>query len=77
MNYPIRIKDRLGPDWTDWYGNLTITPGDNGETLLTGMVVNQAALHGLLRKVRDSRLTLLAVVPLNTDPASELPFHRT
>ncbi len=53
MVYQIKIKGHLGPQWTDWFGGLTITLEDNGETLLTGPVLDQTALHGLLRKVRD------------------------
>ena len=49
----IRIKGHLGRHWTDWFEGLTITALDNGETLLTGPVVDQAALHGVLRTVRD------------------------
>jgi hypothetical protein len=59
--YQIRIKGQLGRDWTDWFGGLTLTALDNGETLLTGPVVDQAALHGLLRKVRDLGMPLLSV----------------
>ncbi len=59
--YQIRIKGHLGREWTDWFGGLTITLEDNGETLLTGPVVDQAALHGLLRKVRDLGVPLLSV----------------
>ena len=60
--YQIRIKGHLGRQWTDWFGGLTITALDNGETLLTGPVVDQAALYGVLRKVRDVGMTLLSVV---------------
>ena len=60
--YQIRIKGQLGRDWTDWFGGLTLTALDNGETLLTGPVVDQAALHGLLRKVRDLGMPLLSAV---------------
>ncbi len=60
--YQIRIQGHLGRQWTDWFGGLTITLEDNGETLLTGPVVDQAALHGVLRKVRDVGLPLLSVV---------------
>ena len=60
--YQIRIKGHLGREWTDWFGGLTITLEDNGETLLTGPVVDQAALHGVLRKVRDLGMPLLSVV---------------
>ncbi len=59
--YQIRIKGQLGREWTDWFGGLTITLEDNGETLLTGPVIDQAALHGLLRKVRDVGMPLLSV----------------
>ena len=59
--YQIRIKGHLGRQWTDWFGGLTITLEDNGETLLTGPVVDQAALHGVLRKVRDIAMPLLSV----------------
>ena len=61
MIYQIRIKGHLGREWTDWFEGLTITPEDNGETLLTGPVVDQAALHGVLRKVRDVGMPLLSV----------------
>jgi hypothetical protein len=59
--YQIRIKGHLGRQWTDWFGGLTITLEENDETLLTGVVVDQAALHGLLRKVRDVAMPLLSV----------------
>src|SRR2546423_6751911 len=58
--YQIRIKGHLGRQWTDWFGGLTLTLEDNGETLLTGPVVDQAALYGLLRKVRDVAMPLHA-----------------
>jgi hypothetical protein len=61
MLYQIRIKGHLGPEWTEWFEGLTITLGESGETLLTGPVVDQAALHGLLKKVRDLGMPLLAV----------------
>ena len=59
--YQIRIEGQLGSQWTDWFGGLTITLGEDGDTLLTGPVVDQAALYGLLKKVRDLGLPLLAV----------------
>jgi hypothetical protein len=62
MVYQIRLKGHLGREWADWFEGLTITALNNGETLLTGAVVDQAALYGLLRKVRDVGMPLLSVV---------------
>ena len=62
MVYQIRIEGHLGPQWTDWFGGMTITLEDNGDTLLTGPVVDQAALHGLLRKVRDLGIPLISAI---------------
>ena len=69
MVYQIRIKGHLGRQWTDWFRGLTITLEDNGDTLLTGPVVDQAALHGLLRKVRDLGMPMLSVVPVDPSQA--------
>jgi hypothetical protein len=62
MVYQIRIKGHLGCEWTDWFEGLAIQLQDDGETLLTGPVVDQAALHGLLRKVRDVGMPLVSVM---------------
>ena len=59
--YQIRIRGHLSPQWADWFEGLTITIEENGDTLLTGTVVDQAALHGLLKKVRDLGTPLLSV----------------
>ena len=59
--YQIRIKGHLGQQWTDWFEGLTITREDDGNTLLTGPVVDQSALYGLLKKARDLGMTLLSV----------------
>ena len=59
--YEIRIKGHLDNRWSDWFEGLIITLEDNGETLLSGPVVDQAALHGLLRKVRDLGMPLISV----------------
>jgi hypothetical protein len=61
MVYQFRIKGHLGQEWTDWFEGLTITLEENGETLLTGPVTDQAALYGLLKKVRDLGMPLLSV----------------
>lgn len=59
--YQIRLKGHLGPQWAEWFGGLSIRPQENGETLLSGPLADQAALHGLLRKVRDLGMPLLSV----------------
>jgi hypothetical protein len=61
-HYEIRIKGHLEQRWAGWFEGLTLTLEDNGATLLAGPVVDQAALHGLLRKVRDLGLPLVSVV---------------
>ena len=64
MIYRIRIKGHLGREWTDWFEGLTITLENNGDMLLTGPVVDQAALHGVLKKVRDLGMPLVSVSPI-------------
>jgi hypothetical protein len=70
--YEIRLKGHLGSQWTDWFEGLTITLEDNGDTLLTGPVIDQAALHGLLKKVRDLGLPLVSVSPVEPGPPTTL-----
>jgi len=60
--YQIRIKGHLGPHWADVFDGLNIQLEDNGDTLLTGPVVDQSALHGLLKKVRDFGMSLVSVI---------------
>ena len=61
MIYDIRIKGHLDDRWTQWFDGLTITLEEDGHTLLTGPVVDQAAMHALLRKVRDLGMPLISV----------------
>jgi hypothetical protein len=68
MVYQIRIKGHLGQQWTDWFDGLTITLEYNGDTLLTGVLVDQAALHGILKKVRDLGMPLLSVNSVGPGP---------
>jgi hypothetical protein len=68
--YQIRVRGRLDPYWSDWLGGLAMTYGDadGGDTILCGPVIDQAALHGLLIKIRDLGMPLLAVQRLEPDP---------
>jgi hypothetical protein len=75
MIYQIRIMGHLGPQWAGWFEGLTITLEDNGDTVLTGTVVDQTALHGLLRRVRDLGMPLLAVNSLGADRAAALDVN--
>ncbi len=65
--YQIRLKGHLDSQWTGWFGGLTITLERDGNTLLTGPVRDQAALHGLLKRVRDLGLPLISINPLEPD----------
>ena len=67
--YAIRIKGHLDERWADWFEGLTLTLEDNGDTLLAGRVVDQAALHGLLKKVRDLGMPLLSIIHLGPEQA--------
>jgi hypothetical protein len=67
QNYEIRLRGHLEARWAKWFDGLAITLDEDGDTLLTGPVVDQAALHGLLKKVRDVGLPLLSVNPVQID----------
>ena len=72
--YQIKVKGQLSADWRAWFDGMMITQDATGATLITGPVADQAALHGLLRKVRDLGLTLLSVnqvPPLEPAPANQ------
>lgn len=64
--YQIRIKGYLSQQWMNWFDGLTIKLEENGDTLLTGPVVDQAALHGILKKVRDLGMPLLSINSVET-----------
>lgn len=66
--YQIRIKGHLGSQWTEWFAGLTITLEEDGNTLLTGIIIDQAALHGLLKKVRDLGIPLLSINSVGISP---------
>ena len=70
--YEIRLKGHLADRWVGWFGGLSITLEEDGDTLLTGPVVDQAALHGLLRKVRDLGMPLISVIRVEPGPSTTL-----
>lgn len=59
--YKIHIQEKVDPSWSEWFDGLSITTLPNNESVLSGSIIDQAALHGLLNKIRDLGLTLLAV----------------
>lgn len=69
LHYEIRLRGHLDDRWAEWFDGLTITLEDDGDTLLSGPVIDQAALHGLLKKVRDSGMPLVSV--------NRVQFHET
>jgi hypothetical protein len=71
--YQIRIKGHLSPRWRDWFEGLSITLEETGDTLLTGPVVDQVALHGLLKKVRDLGMPLISVIQVEPDQKGTNP----
>jgi len=59
--YEIRIEGKLDPSWSEWLEGMTVTPLECSETLLSGLIADQAALHGLLNRIRDMNLKLVSV----------------
>lgn len=73
--YEIRLKGHLDVRWTAWFDGLTVSHEHDGSTLIQGPIIDQAALHGVLRKVRDLGLPLLSVMQVDPEPANELDVH--
>jgi len=69
--YQIVVKGHLDREWSEWFGGLTITLADTGETILSGPIVDQTALHGVLIKIRDLGLPLLSLTRIERGNASE------
>lgn len=61
--YHIRIKGHLGAGWQDWFDGFRITPTDDGHTMISGAIVDQAALHGVFKKINNLGLTIISVNP--------------
>ena len=70
--YQIRLEGHLGFEWKAWFGGMSLALEENGDTLLTGPVTDQAALHGLLKKVRDLGIPLISINRVRPDQASAL-----
>lgn len=68
--FEIRIQGHLSPQWQDWFEGLTITLEEDGNTLLNGPVVDQSALHGILKKIRNLNMPLVSVNLMDPDPAA-------
>ena len=75
--YQIVVKGHLDSEWSEWFDGLTITLVDTGETILTGPIVDQTALHGVLIKIRDLALPLLSLTRIEPERemASNLLIH--
>jgi hypothetical protein len=75
-NYCIRVEGQVGPEWSEWFGGMTIAYDETNETILSGQVVDQAALYGILNKIRDLGLPLLSILR-EAPSSSELRAPRT
>jgi len=69
--YELRIKGSLSPEWADWFEGMEIRQEAEGNTVLEGRIVDQAALHGLLARIRDLNLPLISVNPESEEPAKD------
>ena len=77
MQYEIRVEGHLGTRWTAWFDELSVTTEDDGTTTLRGSVVDQAALHGLLQKLRDVGIPLISLTPVEAPTAEgPTPHHQ-
>jgi hypothetical protein len=75
QRYEIRIQGHLGPRWTSRFDGMNLTAEDDGTTVISGPVVDQSALHGLLQTVRDLGITLLSLIPLPENRAVDEPHN--
>ena len=76
MQYEIRVEGHLGDRWAAWFDGLSITSEEDGTTVLRGPVVDQAALHGLLQKLRDVGIPLISLTPIGAPTtAGHAPHH--
>lgn len=75
VRYEIRLKGHLDLRWTTWFDGLTVSYERDGATLIQGPIIDQAALYGVLRKVRDLGLPLLSVMQVDSERANETDVH--
>jgi hypothetical protein len=75
--YEFRVKGHLGSRWVAWFDGLNLTDEDDGTTVIRGPVVDQAALHGVLQKLRDVGLPLVSITEVLPDAPTALPAHDT
>jgi hypothetical protein len=73
--YQIVVKGHLDSEWSEWFEGLNITMVDNGETILSGPIIDQTALHGVLIKIRDLGLPLLALTRIDPDLSDVFTSH--
>lgn len=73
MRCSIRIKGHLNPSWQEWFGGLEIVQEEDGTTVFSGSLQDQAALHGILAKMRGLSLTLLSLSTSETSPSESVP----
>ena len=75
VQYEIRVEGHLGTRWTAWFDGMSVTTEDDGTTVLRGSVVDQAALHGLLQKLRDVGIPLISLTPVEAPTTEGLAPH--
>jgi hypothetical protein len=75
--YEIRVGGHLSSRWSAWFDGLTIDRAEAGVTVIRGPVVDQAALHGLIQKLRDVGIPLISLAQLPSNPTPEPPAHHT
>ena len=76
-HYEIRVAGHLAPRWSAWFDGLTVATDDDGTTVIRGSVVDQAALHGLLQKLRDVGIPLVSLTQIPSNPSTEPAAHTT
>lgn len=74
--FEIRIQGHLSQQWVDWFDGLAVTLGEDGNTLLRGAVVDQSALHGILKRIRDLGMPLLSVNSVDPDQPTKADIDR-